>query len=604
MGRPKLDDIFAVLLLNTMNDNFGPIQQSLNSLSSTPNFNAEMIASWMLDEDALVHRHVELGQPANPYIISHSSATLSAFATLSSCPHFPRFICANCKHNSHTADFCVSPGGKMAGRHVEDAKATYRAFVNRQRTSQPARLPRTHNPSAHIAFPSVPTPISSSVSNTSSSGTVFFNGLPYVPDPSWTDNTPSSAHITEIPSSPDTNGYQNHACLAVCDSSPSPSISPSFLSVAFSVSSSSFPSVVQSSSSLSFIIDTGATCHISPSLSVFESIRPIQPHPIKGLGGLSVHTLRVGTIKLQTAFGHIALNDAFFVPKSSVHLISVFLLEDADYNAHFYPRQHHCFIADARNSIVARGLALPNCKLFILSNASVLLPHPISPASYAHYTSRVPDVDTWHKCLGHCGSRTVIDMARSNAVQGMKIDLFSPPPKCEHCILGKQTRSSVPKVREGERANALLGRVYVDLCGPMSIPSRTGRLYSMNIIDDFSGFIWSIPLCFKDEAAPALKAWLLGLKVQTPHRLKSFVTDNGELASLHIHQWCTEKGILHSLTAPYTSAHNGHAERLHCTLMDKARAMHSACRSPLNMWDEFCATTACISYQLHRCICK
>ena len=36
------------------------------------------------------------------------------------------------------------------------------------------------------------------------------------------------------------------------------------------------------------------------------------------------------------------------------------------------------------------------------------------------------------------------------------------------------------------------------------------------------------------DTAPALKAWLFGLEVQTPHHLRSFVTDNGELASLQI----------------------------------------------------------------------
>ena len=82
----------------------------------------------------------------------------------------------------------------------------------------------------------------------------------------------------------------------------------------------------------------------------------------------------------------------------------------------------------------------------------------------------------------------------------------------------------------------------------------------MNIIDDFSGFVWSLPLCSKDEAVPTLKVWLFALEVQTPHHLQSFVTDNGELASIQIMQWCTQKGILHLLTAPYTSAHNGHAE--------------------------------------------
>ena len=145
----------------------------------------------------------------------------------------------------------------------------------------------------------------------------------------------------------------------------------------------------------------------------------------------------------------------------------------------------------------------------------------------------------------------------------MNINLSSPPPKCEHCILGKQTRSSVPRMREGPRATKPLERVYVDLCGPMSIASRSNHLYSMNIIDDFSSFVWSLPLHSKDEAAPALKAWLFGLEVQTPHRLKSFITDNGELASLQIQHWCSQKGILHLLTAPYTSAHNGRAERLH-----------------------------------------
>ena len=68
-------------------------------------------------------------------------------------------------------------------------------------------------------------------------------------------------------------------------------------------------------------------------------------------------------------------------------------------------------------------------------------------------------------------------------------------------------------MREGPRATMPLERVFVDLCGPMSIPSRSNRLYCMNIIDDYSSFVWSLPLLSKDEAAPALKAWLFGLEV-------------------------------------------------------------------------------------------
>src|SRR6266852_8136106 len=44
---------------------------------------------------------------------------------------------------------------------------------------------------------------------------------------------------------------------------------------------------------------------------------------------------------------------------------------------------------------------------------------------------------------------------------------WQDPSKCERCILGKQTRSSVPKVREGVWATKQLEHVYVNLCSPM-----------------------------------------------------------------------------------------------------------------------------------------
>jgi len=56
--------------------------------------------------------------------------------------------------------------------------------------------------------------------------------------------------------------------------------------------------------------------------------------------------------------------------------------------------------------------------------------------------------------------------------------------------------------------------------------------------------------------------------------------------------WCSQFGIDHRRTAPYTSAQNGRAERLHRTLLDKARAMLLSCKAPPSLWDEFCATSA------------
>ncbi len=130
---------------------------------------------------------------------------------------------------------------------------------------------------------------------------------------------------------------------------------------------------------------------------------------------------------------------------------------------------------------------------------------PSMPTSSAHYTAYTPNLETWHQRLGHCNNDTIIDMARKTAVQGMRIDLTSSPPCCNHCILGKQTHSTVPKVWKGERATHLLERVYIDLCRPMPCCSQSNWLYSINVINDFSSYIWSLPLRNKEEVASILQ---------------------------------------------------------------------------------------------------
>jgi hypothetical protein len=183
-------------------------------------------------------------------------------------------------------------------------------------------------------------------------------------------------------------------------------------------------------------------------------------------------------------------------------------------------------------------------------------------------------------------------MACTNVVTGMPINLSSTPPKCDHCVLGKQARSLVPKVWERDKATRHLGKVYVDLTGPMSIASRNGSLYAMNIINGFSSYTWTIPLKHKGDACAAIQTWHKAVENQTDEKLKIILTDNGELLFRDILKWCSDNGIEHQLTAPYTSSHNGRAERLHRTLLGKARAMRLACNAPASLWDKFVNTAS------------
>ena len=87
----------------------------------------------------------------------------------------------------------------------------------------------------------------------------------------------------------------------------------------------------------------------------------------------------------------------------------------------------------------------------------------------------------------------------------------------------------------------------------------------------------------------------MAVEMQSGKKLCYLVTDNGELCSNEMARWCAEKGITHNFTAPHTSAHNGRVERLHCTLMNKARAMRLSCNASLFMWDEFILTASYLS---------
>ena len=583
MGKIKDDDIFAAILLHSMSGDFLHLQQSVQNMTHLPNFNSEMIAKRILEEDALIRRRKELGQRVNPndHVIL-SSQTVHVAQTR---PRAPKPFCTNCKKDNHTVDFCISVGGKMAGRTAEEAKAAYRAKF--PRPPRPAPNNTNSSSSVYATTPSTVTPVPSPSPAPPSSSflpsiPIIVNGVSYIPDPSWSsDPSPPipSAYITEIPDFP---GYDYHAFLALPDNTSSFS--------ALSVLPTS--PVPHKTIHSPFILDSGAACHLSPNLSDFKTLRPIVAHPIKGVGN-SIAALGIGTIEINCGSGKLTLHDAYYVPMASARLISIWLLlhpkSKAIYRALFHP--DYVLILDNSNRVICRGVGDEHRRLYFLSDFTMHVPpSPSYPSLVAHYASRPPDLDSWHKRLGHCGIHTILDMARSLGPKLMPIDLSIPASKCAACILGKQTRSSVPKIREGPKAVVPLERIYVDLCGPMSVTSCSGRLYSMNVIDDYSGFVWSLPLRSKGEASIVMKHWLTAIENQTSHRLKCLVTDNGELSSLLIRDLCADRGILHLFTAPYTSAQNGRAERLHRTIMDRARATRISCNAPPNMWDEFCAT--------------
>ena len=493
----------------------------------------------------------------------------------------------------------------MAGRSLEDAKAAYRASQRHQRTENSSQSQTT---SVNVALTGIQS--STTVSQSPDPLLITINGVSYTPVPTATAVPSVASSLTpnaDAAMCAFTSGgsvttldaeYDFDACIAICGESRAPVNWDQHTKLVDLNQVPLTPSLA----------DTGADSHISPERSDFKTLRPISPHPIAGVGGSCIYAIGIGTVEICVSAGHkLTLDDVLFAPASIVRLISVLALNrSGNYISHF--DRDSFWLTSTSGKTILRGTIYENRRIYCLSLPKARTAHshidtnatttPGAPSNASDgnappiglYAPRTPDVETWHRRLGHCNFDAIVDMARKGAVEGLKINLSSSPPKCDACILGKQTRMPVPRVREGEKASQPLERVFVDVWGLIRPISSSGRLYSMNVIDDYSGYVWSLPLRSKGEAASILQMWHRAVVNQSEHRLKILVSDEGELVSNSMEEWCAHFGIDHQRTAPNTSAHN--AKHLHRTLLDKARAMLRSCKAPANFWDEFCATSA------------
>ena len=143
-----------------------------------------------------------------------------------------------------------------------------------------------------------------------------------------------------------------------------------------------------------FILNTSATCHISPEASDFKYLKSIPCHPVKGLSGLVVYTLGMGDKKLHIAGGHtLKLTNTLYIPASNVRLISIIALNRSGaYTTHF--NLDTCWVTNKSNMTLVWGsISLPKC-LYVLSTKEPLIQHQKHAVPSTVLYTRVPDIET------------------------------------------------------------------------------------------------------------------------------------------------------------------------------------------------------------------
>jgi hypothetical protein len=295
IGTPDFDKMHCAWLVNAASQHYRGLQSALQALTHDPTCTAHTILARLQDEDDLHRRRSASGfQPDTQSV---------ALLARSDNP-LRNTQCTNCKRTGHTIDFCVRQGGKMAGRTIEESRAAVaRKFPCRNSgtpgSGHSANLATTSSTTTVSSSTTTPTPTTSNTTTSiAAPNNIVINGVTYAFIP-ITPNSSTTNPQQQTPSTPSSvtidSGKPWEALIAFDDSESTGSHIFNDVPSNYALTTDNSPTNGALDAS-PFILDTGATCHISPVQTDFRNLRSIPAQAVRGLGNSSVFATAMGTI--------------------------------------------------------------------------------------------------------------------------------------------------------------------------------------------------------------------------------------------------------------------------------------------------------------------
>ena len=169
--------------------------------------------------------------------------------------------------------------------------------------------------------------------------------------------------------------------------------------------------------------------------------------------------------------------------------------------------------------------------------------------------------------------KNIKSLWKRGLVEGLPKLKYDKDEICKACQMSKQSRISFSPKNEVSTSKPL-ELLHMDLYGPSDIMSLGGKKYVYVIVDDFSRFTWIILLATKDEAFPMFVNFSKLVQNEKQSSIISIRSDHGgEFENKRFIDFCDEKGIHHTFSAPRTPQQNGVVERKNRTIQEMARTM-------------------------------
>lgn len=338
----------------------------------------------------------------------------------------------------------------------------------------------------------------------------------------------------------------------------------------------------------SWIVDSGATCHMCNNRKMFIEFESSQPIQEVTLGdGYSVEATGSGSVMLNMILADdkiqkCKLSNVLYVPRLSYNLLSVSMATQSGKTVKFSANE--CSLMDANGKPIA--IAKKVDSLYYVHCQEHKEAHSAATES-AHKETKGT---TWHRRFGHLGVQNLKRLAKEQLVDGLDYDVLQDTDFCESCVEGKHHRAPFPSDGR-KRATEPLGLVHSDVCGKINEKSLSGAEYFLTFIDDYSHYVWMYVLKHKDEVFNKFVQWKAEVETYSGRKLKVLRTDNGgEYTSKEFDAFLKTEGVRHELTVPKTPEQNGVAERMNRTLVETVRSMLADAKLPQKFWAEALAT--------------
>jgi hypothetical protein len=335
--------------------------------------------------------------------------------------------------------------------------------------------------------------------------------------------------------------------------------------------------------SFSWIIDSGCTDHMCQAAS-FTSYSSSSV-PILTASSHSVKAQGVGAVHLESATHNLHLSKVLHSDQLGVNLLSVSTFAQKGYLTIFtdpysYTVPAACLspaiLSFFKNNSVLTG-TLDN-GLYTFSSVSS---GPLSSSSTctSGLTSSTLPLSIWHHRFGHLN---YCDLLRTSKLVTGLTYLDKSTPDCSPCLKSKATRGQHPSsLSRATKPGELL---HMDL-GIINVPSVEGYKYYLNVVDDFSRFVFVYCLTSKSDVLPVIEhlyQHIYNLFGYYPAFLRS---DNAkEFSSRALADLSARCGVIQQFSCTYTPEQNGVAERMNRTLCEGTRALLEYSGFPDSFW--------------------